>query len=118
MTKHLHKLIDVIRVSDISDQNIVSRELALIKVRANVQTRSEIMQIVHIFRANIVDVASDSLVVEVSGDEDKIDSLQALLRSFGVVEVMRTGTIAMNRGADSRVRRTPGRVDWGEASSV
>ena len=118
MTKHLHKLIDVIRVSDISDQNIVSRELALIKVKSNVQTRSEIMQIVHIFRANIVDVAPDSLVVEVSGDEEKVDSLQALLRSFGVVEVMRTGTIAMNRGADSRARRVATRVDWGEASSV
>ena len=118
MTKHLHKLIDVIRVSDISNQNIVSRELALIKVRSNVQTRSEIMQIVHIFRANIVDVAVDSLIVEVSGDEDKIDSLHNLLKSFGVLEVMRTGTIAMNRGADSRVRRTAARADWGEASSV
>ena len=118
MTKHLHKLIDVIRVSDISDQNIVSRELALIKVKTNVQTRSEIMQIVHIFRANIVDVAPDSLIVEVSGDEEKIDSLQALLRSFGVVEVMRTGTIAMNRGADSRARRNAARMDWGEAASV
>lgn len=98
VTKHLHKLIDVIKVSDISDQNIVSRELALIKVKANVQTRSEMMQIVDIFRANIVDVATESLIVEVSGDEDKVDSLVDLLRSFGVTEVMRTGTIAMNRG--------------------
>tara|TARA_B100000949_G_C14111733_1_gene378681 strand:- start:174 stop:722 length:549 start_codon:yes stop_codon:yes gene_type:complete len=98
VTKHLHKLIDVIKVSDISDENIVSRELALIRVKSNVQSRSEIMQIVDIFRANIVDVAPDSLIVEVTGDEDKIDSLQALLRSFGVLEVMRTGTIAMNRG--------------------
>ena len=98
VTKHLHKLIDVIKVSDISNQNIVSRELALIKVKSNVVSRSEIMQIVHIFRANIVDVAADSLVVEVSGDEDKIDSLHELLKSFGVIEVMRTGTIAMNRG--------------------
>ena len=63
VTKHLHKLIDVIRVSDISNQNIVSRELALIKVKSNVVSRSEIMQIVHIFRATIVDVAADSLVV-------------------------------------------------------
>ncbi len=118
VTKHLHKLIDVIRVSDISNQNIVSRELALIKVRSNVQSRSEIMQIVHIFRANIVDVAADSLVVEVSGDENKIDSLHDLLKSFGVVEVMRTGTIAMNRGADGRGRRQSSKVDWGEASSV
>ncbi len=117
MTKHLHKLIDVIRVSDISDQNIVSRELALIKVKSNVQTRSEIMQIVNVFRAHIVDVAPDSLIVEVSGNEDKVDSLHELLKSFGVVEVMRTGTIAINRGAGSRSKRA-GRVDWGEASSV
>ncbi len=118
VTKHLHKLIDVIKVSDISNQNIVSRELALIKVRSNVQSRSEIMQIVHIFRANIVDVAADSLIVEVSGDEEKVDSLHDLLKSFGVVEVMRTGTIAMNRGVDGRARRQTARADWGEASSV
>jgi acetolactate synthase-1/3 small subunit len=98
VTKHLHKLIDVIKVSDISDQNVVSRELALIRVKANVHTRSEIMQIVDIFRANIVDVGSASLIIEVTGDENKIDSLQKLLRSFGVMEVMRTGTIAMGRG--------------------
>ena len=98
VTKHLHKLIDVIKVSDISDKTVVSRELALVRVQANVQTRSEIMQIVDIFRANIVDVAPDSLMIEVTGDEDKVDSLQNLLRSFGVLEVMRTGTIAMDRG--------------------
>jgi len=98
VTKNLNKLIDVIKVTEMSDQNVVSRELALIRVRANVQTRSEIMQIVDIFRANIVDVAPESLVIEVTGDEDKVDSLQELMKSFGVVEVMRTGTIAMNRG--------------------
>jgi len=98
VTKHLHKLIDVIKVMDISEGNVVSRELALIRVKANVQTRSEIMQMVGIFRANIVDVAPDSLIIEVAGDEDKVDSLQELLKSFGVVEVMRTGTIAMGRG--------------------
>ena len=98
VTKHLNKLIDVIRVFDISRENTVSRELALIRVRANVQSRSEIMQIVDIFRANIVDVAEGSLIIEVTGDEDKVDSLQDLLKSFGVLEVMRTGTIAMNRG--------------------
>ena len=98
VTKHLHKLIDVIKVSDISEENVVSRELALMRVKANVQTRSEIMQMVDIFRANIVDVAPDSLIIEVTGDEDKVDSLQNLLRSFGVMEVMRTGTIAMGRG--------------------
>ena len=119
VTAHLDKLIDVIKVSDISDQNIVSRELALIRVKANVQTRSEIMQIVAIFRANIVDVASDSLIVEVSGDEDKVDSLQELLKSFGVVEVMRTGTIALNRGGGGKQPLEQERAsNWGEASSV
>ena len=98
VTKHLHKLIDVIKVSDISEQNVVSRELALIRVKTNVQTRSEIMQVVGIFRANIVDVAPDSLIIEVTGDEDKVDSFHNLLRTFGVSEVMRTGTIAMGRG--------------------
>ena len=108
VTKHLHKLIDVIKVSDISDQNVVSRELALLRVKANVQTRSEIMQIVDIFRANIVDVATDSLIIEVTGDEEKVESLQNLLRSFGVMEVMRTGTIAMNRGAGSPTEESGG----------
>ena len=119
ITKHLHKLIGVIRVSDISEQNIVSRELALIRVKANVQTRNEIMQIVGIFRANIVDVASDSLIVEVSGDEDKIDSLHDLLRNFGIVEVMRTGTVALNRGVGTKsIGDKKRRPEWGEAYSV
>ena len=119
VTKHLHKLIDVIKVSDISDQNIISRELALIRVKANVQTRSEIMQIVAIFRANIVDVATDSIIVEVSGNEEKVNSLHELLKSFGVVEVMRTGTIALNRGTGAKPTRSKNRLaDWGEASSV
>tara|TARA_B100000809_G_C14792230_1_gene407084 strand:- start:38 stop:595 length:558 start_codon:yes stop_codon:yes gene_type:complete len=119
VTKHLHKLIDVIKVSDISDQNIISRELALIRVKANVQTRSEIMQIVSIFRANIVDVATDSIIVEVSGNEEKVNSLHELLKSFGVVEVMRTGTIALNRGVGAKSSRPNNRlVDWGESSSV
>jgi acetolactate synthase-1/3 small subunit len=102
VTKHLHKLIDVVKVTDMSDESTVTRELALIRVRANVQSRSEIMQIVDIFRANIVDVAPDTLIIEVTGDEDKVDSLQHLLREFGVLEVMRTGTIAMTRGVNNR----------------
>lgn len=98
VTKNLHKLIDVVRVNEMSMVNTVMRELALIRVKADVQTRSEIMQIVGIFRANIIDVASDTLIIEVTGDEDKVDSLHNLLKPFGVLEVMRTGTIAMTRG--------------------
>ena len=99
VTKHLNKLIDVIKVSDISDEKVVNRELALIRVNASTSNRSEIIQIVYIFRAKIIDVGSDSLIIEVTGDESKIDSLQKLLSNFGITEVMRTGTIAMTRGA-------------------
>jgi acetolactate synthase-1/3 small subunit len=98
VTKQLRKLIDVIKVSDITRENIVARELALIKVRATPSTRSEIIQLVDIFRASIVDVAPESLIIEVTGDEDKIDSLIRLLRPFGIREVMRSGRLAMTRG--------------------
>jgi len=99
--KQLDKLINVVKVSDITEDDMVTRELALIKVKATASTRSEIMQIVDIFRANIVDVAPGSLTVEVTGDEDKLDSLLGLLRDFGVKEVSRTGRIALTRGSSS-----------------
>ncbi len=107
--KQLDKVIDVVRVSEISGDDMVNRELALIKVKATSTTRSEIMQIVDIFRANIVDVAADSVTVEVTGDEDKIDSLFNLLRGFGVKELARTGRIAMTRGSSNplQVEREP-----------
>ena len=97
--KQLDKLIDVVKVSDITEDSLVARELALIKVKATPATRSEIIQIVDIFRANIVDVSADSVVVEVSGDEDKVESLLRLLKGFGIKEIARTGRIAMTRGA-------------------
>ena len=99
--KQLDKLINVVRVTDITQEDTVTRELALIKVNATPSIRSEIIQIVDIFRASIVDVASDSLTVEVTGDEDKVDSLFELLRSFGIKEVSRTGTVALTRGGIS-----------------
>jgi len=97
--KQLSKVVDVVKVVDVTGGNITVRELALIKVRATSTTRSEIIEIVDIFRANIVDVASDSLTIEITGDEDKVDSLLNLLRSFGIKEVARTGRIAMLRGS-------------------
>jgi acetolactate synthase-1/3 small subunit len=99
--KQLEKLINVVKLSDITAEDIVTRELALIKVKATASTRSEIMQIVDIFRANIVDVSSGSVTVEVTGDEDKVNSLLRLLRDFGVKEVSRTGRIALTRGSSS-----------------
>ncbi|HFB07104.1 MAG TPA: acetolactate synthase small subunit [Chloroflexi bacterium] len=98
--KQLEKLINVVKVSDITEENMVSRELALIKVKATTTTRSEIMQIVGIFRANIVDVGPNSLTVEVTGDEDKVNSLLGLLHDFGVKELSRTGRIALTRGSN------------------
>ena len=102
--KQVEKIIDVIRVQDISSLDIVSRELALLKVKASAETRSEIMQIVDIFRAKIVDVSADSVMVEATGDEEKLGSLYNLLKPFGIKEITRTGRIAMTRG-DQSARR-------------
>ena len=97
--KQLDKVVDVVKVVDITAEKATIRELALIKVRATSVTRSEIIEIVDIFRANIVDVAADSLTIEITGDEDKIESMLKLLRNFGVREISRTGRIAMVRGS-------------------
>ena len=96
--KQLDKIIEVVKIFDLSGEDVVAREIALIKVKATAATRGEIVQIVDIFRANIVDVAANSLMVEVTGDENKIDSLISLLRGFGIKEMVRTGRIAMSRG--------------------
>ncbi len=99
--KQLDKVVDVVKVFDITADDMIARELALIKVKATSSTRSEIIEIVDIFRANIVDVASDSVTIEVTGDEDKINSLLKLLRGFGIKEITRTGRIALTRGGSS-----------------
>jgi len=97
--KQLDKVIDVVKVSDITGNGMVARELALVKVKTTSATRGEIIEIVDIFRANIVDVAADSVTIEVTGEENKIESLFNLLRGFGIKEIARTGRIAMTRGA-------------------
>ena len=99
--KQLDKVVDVVKVSDVTGEGTITRELALIKVKTTSANRSEVMQIVDIFRANIVDVASDSLTIEITGDVDKIDSMLKLLRGFGIREISRTGRIAMVRGTIS-----------------
>lgn len=99
--KQLDKIIDVAKVSDITQESTVDRELGLIKVKTTPATRSEIMQIVDIFRAKIVDVGADSVIVEVTGDEEKLNSLCSLLHGFGIKEIARTGLLAMTRGAAS-----------------
>jgi acetolactate synthase I/III small subunit len=96
--KQLNKLIDVIKVTSYEKEPHIERDLALLKVKADKKTRSEIFQIVDIFRAKIVDVAADSLIIEMTGDEEKIQALQTLLKPFGLKEMVRTGIIAMARG--------------------
>jgi acetolactate synthase-1/3 small subunit len=101
--KQLDKVIDVIKVSDITGETTITRELALIKVKSTAATRSEIMQIVDIFRAKILDVATDSVTVEVTGDEAKVTSLYNLLKGFGIKEISRTGIIGMTRGGTAQI---------------
>jgi acetolactate synthase I/III small subunit len=97
--KQLSKLINVIRVSELDASESVVRELAVIKVSADKENRSEIMQIVNIFRAKIIDVSHRSMIIEVTGDENKIDAMIQLLRQFGIKELARTGMVSMVRGA-------------------
>jgi acetolactate synthase-1/3 small subunit len=96
--KQLYKLINVTKVTNVTDEPTVIRELALIKVTASGATRSEITGLVDIFRAKVVDVAPDSLMIEITGTEDKVESLANLLRPFGLREMVRTGRVAMVRG--------------------
>ena len=96
--KQLSKLINVIRVSELDPAESVERELAMIKVSADRENRAEIMQLVDIFRAKIIDVSARSMIIEVTGDEEKIDAIVLLLRQFGVKEMTRTGKVSMVRG--------------------
>lgn len=99
VVKQLYKLIEVVKVTDLSEERAVIRELALVKVNATASTRGELMQIADIYRGKIVDLASDSVMIEITGAEDKIDSMIDLLRRFGIKEIVRTGRLAMLRGA-------------------
>jgi acetolactate synthase I/III small subunit len=98
LTKQLHKLINVIKITDLDPEASVERELLMIKVLADAQRRPEIMQIVEIFRAKIVDVGPDVLIVEATGTREKVSAFLEMLRPFGIVELMRTGRMAMSRG--------------------
>jgi acetolactate synthase-1/3 small subunit len=98
VTANLYKLVNVIQVADLVGMPAVSRDLALMKVGVNAANRTEVMQLVEVFRARIVDVTNDSLIVEITGDEDKINSFVEVLRPFGIMEMVRTGVVAMARG--------------------
>ncbi|MBS0630702.1 MAG: acetolactate synthase small subunit [Verrucomicrobia bacterium] len=96
-TKQLRKLINVIEVTDFSDGQAVARELVLVKVKADAKTRPELLQIKDIFRAKIVNLASDSIIMEATGDDEKMTALLGLLEPFGIIELARTGRLALKR---------------------
>ena len=98
INKHLNRLVDVIKVVDLSTEKFVDRELVLLKVKAGVDQKAEIMRLVDIFRGSIVDVSPRTYTIEVTGDEDKIVAFIELMRPFGILEIARTGRIAMARG--------------------
>lgn len=100
VTKQLYKLLEVLKVTELSGPNLIQRELALIKVNANDRTRSDIMRIAtDIFRARVVDAAPDTLTIEVTGPSEKVESLISMIRTYGIKEVARTGAVAMVRGS-------------------
>ena len=99
VSKQMYKIIEVVKVSDLTEHDMLHRELALVKIAASPQQRSAIIEIVDIFRAKIVDVSTEALIVEVTGTEDKVDALMERLRPYGIKELVRTGRVAMARGA-------------------
>ena len=98
VTKQLHKLVNVLKIRDLEPAETLARELAMFKISADGATRTEVMQICEIFRAKIVDVTKRSVVVEVTGTCDKIEAFERLVRPFGLIEMARTGEIAISRG--------------------
>lgn len=101
LVAYLYKLVNVIKVMDLTSTPVVSRDLAMIKVSATAENRAQIMQIVDVFRARIVDVTNSSFIVEITGDEEKIEGFIDLLRPWGIIEMARTGLVSMARGATS-----------------
>jgi acetolactate synthase I/III small subunit len=97
---HLYNLVNVIQVEELTAVPSVSRDLAMIKVNATAANRAEVMQFVSVFRARVVDVTNESLIIEITGTEDKIESFVEVLRPFGIIEMVRAGTVAMARGVD------------------
>src|SRR5947208_3937359 len=98
VTKQLHKLVNVLKIRDLEPEDSVARELALFKIACDSGSRGEVLQLTEIFRGKVVDVTRKSLIVEITGTTDKIDAFEEMVRPFGMVEMMRTGEIAISRG--------------------
>ena len=118
VVKQLRKVVDVTAVEDITNRLAILRELALIRVRTTPETRGEIMQFAEIYRAQIVDVNAENLVVQAVGTEDKVDSLIELLRPFGIDEMVRTGRVALCRGDERPKRRKQATAIFKAAASL
>ena len=106
----LDKLINVTRIEDVTGKDPINRELALIKVKATGETRAEVMQLVSIYRAQIVDVNMDSLIIQIVGKASQVDSMIELLSNFGIQEMVRSGRVAMVRGREEAQEGAPGRA--------
>jgi acetolactate synthase-1/3 small subunit len=98
VTKQLHKLVNVIKIRDLEPEEAVARELALFKVAADGETRGQVMQFAEIFRGKVIDVSKRSITVEITGTDDKIEAFEQSIRPFGLIEMVRTGEIAISRG--------------------
>ncbi|WP_418828901.1 acetolactate synthase small subunit [Paratractidigestivibacter sp.] len=101
ITKQLHKLVSVFRISDLTEEDAVERELVLFKVQAAPDRRHEIIEIANVFRAKVVDVGKNTLTVEATGNESKLDAMENLFRGYGIRQLTRTGKIAIGRGHDA-----------------
>ena len=110
LVAYLYKLVNVIQVIDLTSAPKVTRDLAMIKVSANAENRTHIMQIVDVFRARIVDVTNTSFIIEITGDEDKIEGFVDVLRPLGIIEMVRTGIVAMGRGVSTLVQNSNGQT--------
>ena len=105
VSKQLHKLVNVIKVVEQEDENSVDRELALIKVRADAGTRGQVIEAVNLFRAKVIDVSTESLIIESTGTQEKIEALLRVLEPYGVREIVQSGVVSMSRGPRSITQR-------------
>ncbi len=111
VTKQLNKLVNVIKIVELETSTSVQRELLLVKVRADLDTRSHVLETVQLFRAKVVDVASDAVTIEATGTAEKIEALLRVLEPFGIKEIVQSGLVAVGRGARSITDRAPRSVD-------
>ena len=100
---YMYKLINVLQVEDLTYAPMVSRDLAMVKVKASPENRAAIMQLTEVFRARVIDVTQDSLIAEITGDEEKINGFVEVLRPYGIIEMVRTGVVAMERGTSTMI---------------